>query len=61
MVKTKRSNTAASNHGIINPHFEFQSMKEQKSSNSLGALEPGGVENLPTKDEVLVKDPKIGD
>lgn len=25
------------------------------------ALEPGGVENLPMKDEVLLKDLKVGD
>lgn len=62
MVKTKRSYIAASQHSIINPDFEFQSIKNKKKQ-SLGALEPGGVENVPTKDNnaALGKDPKVGD
>lgn len=60
MVKTKRSYKAASEHGIINADFEFRSIKNTKKQ-SLGALEPGGVENIPTKDNngALLKDPKV--
>lgn len=62
MVKTERSYTAASQHGIINSDFEFPSIKNTKKQ-SLGAPGAGWLENVPTEDGngALAKDSKVGD